>query len=125
MLRSRGEIKGILTRGEFVAGIGNDYADEILWNARLHPYRKRTQLTPEEIERLYHAMQATLRESVDKVRAEMGDAIHLKPREFLSVHMKSGEPCPRCGTPISLVGANQRITNFCRTCQPGGLIRGM
>jgi formamidopyrimidine-DNA glycosylase len=125
VLRSRGEIKGILTRGEFVAGIGNAYADEILWNARLHPYRKRTQLTPEEIERLYHAMQATLRESVDKVRAEMGDAIHLKPREFLSVHMKSGEPCPRCGTPISLVGANQRITNFCRTCQPGGLIRGM
>jgi formamidopyrimidine-DNA glycosylase len=125
LLHYRGEIKGILTRGEFVAGIGNAYADEILWNAHLHPYRKRTQLTPEEIERLYHAMQATLRESVDKVRAEMGDAIHLKPREFLSVHMKSGEPCPRCGTPISLVGANQRITNFCRTCQPGGLIRGM
>jgi len=42
----RGEIKGILTRGEFVAGIGNAYADEILWAARLHPYRKRTQLTP-------------------------------------------------------------------------------
>ena len=55
----------------------------------------------------------------------MGEAIHLKPRDFLAVHMKSGEPCPRCGTPVSLVGANQRITNFCRTCQPGGLIKGM
>jgi formamidopyrimidine-DNA glycosylase len=121
----RGEIKGVLTRGEFVAGIGNAYADEILWAARLHPYRKRTQLTAEEVERLYAGMRLTLTESIEKVRAEMGENIHLKPRDFLAVHMKTGEPCPRCGTPISLVGANQRITNFCRTCQPGGLIKGM
>jgi formamidopyrimidine-DNA glycosylase len=121
----RGEIKGILTRGEFVAGIGNAYADEILWAARLHPYRKRTQLTAEEIDRLYRAMRATLLDAIEKVRAEMGESIHLKPREFMAVHMKAGEPCPRCGAPISLVGANQRITNFCRSCQPGGLIKGM
>lgn len=121
----RGEIKGILTRGEFIAGIGNAYADEILWAARIHPYRKRTRLTAEEIDRLYHAMQTTLRDATEKVRTEMGENIHLKPRDFMAVHMKAGEPCPRCGAPISLVGANQRITNFCRTCQPGGLIRGM
>jgi formamidopyrimidine-DNA glycosylase len=121
----RGEIKGILTRGEFVAGIGNAYADEILWAAQLHPYRKRTQLTNEEINRLFDAMQTTLREATEKVRVEMGEQIHLKLRDFMAVHMKTGEPCPRCGTAISLVGANQRITNFCRTCQPGGLIREM
>ncbi len=121
----RGEIKGILTRGEFVTGIGNAYADEILWTARIHPYRKRTQLTADEIDRLYHAMQTTLREAVEQVRVAMGEDIDLKPRDFMAVHMKSGEPCPRCGTLISLVGANQRITNFCRTCQPGGLIKGM
>ncbi len=121
----RGEIKGLLTRGEFVAGIGNAYADEILWAARLHPYRKRTQLTPEEVDRLHETMRMTLLDAIEKVRAEMGENIHLKPRDFMAVHMKTGEPCPRCGTPISLVGANQRITNFCRTCQPGGLIKGM
>jgi len=121
----RGEIKGVLTRGQFVAGIGNAYADEILWAARLHPFRKRTQLTGEEIERLYAAMRSTLSEAVDKVRLEMQENIHLKPRDFMAVHMKTGQPCPRCGTPISLVGANQRITNFCRSCQPGGLIKGM
>ncbi len=121
----RGEIKGVLTRGQFVAGIGNAYADEILWAARLHPYRKRTQLTAEEVDRLYAAMRSTLTEAVDKVRLEMQENIHLKPRDFMAVHMKSGEPCPRCGTPISLIGANQRITNFCRSCQPGGLIKGM
>ena len=121
----RGEIKGVLTRGEFIAGIGNAYADEILWAARLHPYRKRTDLKGEEIDRLYEAMQSVLREAIDKVRVEMGEAIHREPRDFMAVHMKSGEPCPRCGTPISVVSANQRITNFCRTCQPGGLIKGM
>jgi formamidopyrimidine-DNA glycosylase len=125
-LRSyRGEIKGILTRGEFVAGIGNAYADEILWAARLHPYRKCTQLTPEEIDRLHAAMRAVLLDAIEKVRAQMGDDIRREPRDFMAVHMKTGEACPRCGTPISLVGANQRITNFCRTCQPGGLIKGM
>lgn len=121
----RGEIKGVLLRGEFMAGIGNAYADEILWHARLHPYRKRTQLTAEEIDRLYDAIQDTLRDSIAQVRIEMEENIHLKPRDFFNVHMKTGEPCPRCGTTISAITANQRITNFCRTCQPGGLIRGM
>ncbi len=63
----RGEIKGVLTRGEFVAGIGNAYADEILWEAHLYPYRKRTQLTPQEVERLYQAMRSTLLASIEKV----------------------------------------------------------
>ncbi|MFH1183540.1 MAG: DNA-formamidopyrimidine glycosylase family protein [Chloroflexota bacterium] len=121
----RGEIKGILTRGEFVAGIGNAYADEILWAARLHPYRKRTQLAPADVDRLYEAMRLTLAEAVVQVRNEMQEQIHLKPRDFLAVHMRTGQPCPRCGAPISLVGANQCITNFCRSCQPGGLIKGM
>jgi len=121
----RGEIKGVLTRGKFVAGIGNAYADEILWEACLHPYRKRTQLLKDEVERLYAAMRATLLAAVEKVRVEMQEAIDQEPRDFLAVHMKTGEPCPRCGTPISLVSANQRITNFCRMCQPGGLIKGM
>ncbi len=121
----RGEIKGVLTRDEFLAGIGNAYADEILWAARLHPYRKRTELTAEEIERLYESVQSVLREAIAQVRETMGEDIHLEPREFMAVHMKSGQPCPRCGTSISLVSANQRITNFCRTCQPGGLIKGM
>jgi len=121
----RGEIKGVLTRSDFIAGIGNAYADEILWAARIHPYRKRTQLTADQVNQLYEAMQTTLRDAVEHVRAEMGEAIDTKPRDFLAVHMKSGQPCPRCGTPIALVGANQRITNFCRTCQPGGLIKGM
>ena len=121
----RGEIKGVLIRGDFLAGIGNAYADEILWTAGIYPYRKRTSLTPDEVDRLYDAVRSTLLDATEKVRAEMGAAIHTEPRDFMNVHLKTGQPCPRCGTPISLVGANQRITNFCRVCQPGGLIKGM
>lgn len=121
----RGEIKGVLTRSEFVAGIGNAYADEILWQARLHPYRKRTSLTPDEVDRLYDGMRACLLGAIEHARAAIGEEIHLERRDFMAVHLKTGQPCPRCGAAISLVGANQRLTNFCRACQPGGLIRGM
>jgi len=123
--RFRGEIKGVLSREQFLAGIGNAYADEILWQARIHPYRKAASLTPAEIQALYHAVRTVLLESIDKVREAMGEDIHLKPRDFFAVHMRGGESCPRCGTRISDIRALQRITNFCRTCQPGGLIRGM
>ena len=83
-------------------------------------------MTPAEEQRLYEAMQSVLREAVEKVRAEVGEEIDRKPRDFLAVHMKSGQPSRQdCDAPIALVGANQRITNFCRTCQPGGLIEGM
>lgn len=122
---SRGEIKSILTRGRCVAGIGNAYADEILWQARLHPFRKRTSLSEEEIAALYQAMRATLLDAIGRVRQEMGEVIQLEPRGFFAVHMRTGQPCPRCGGEISVIQANQRITNFCRACQPGGLVRGM
>jgi formamidopyrimidine-DNA glycosylase len=78
--RYQGEIKGVLTRSEFVAGIGNAYADEILWHARLHPFRRRTSLILEEIDRLYDGMRTCLLEATEKVRAEMGENIHLKPQ---------------------------------------------
>jgi len=123
--RFRGEIKGVLSREQFLAGIGNAYADEILWQARLHPYRKVSTLSPQEIDRLYTAMNVTLRESIEKVEAAMGEDIHLKPRDFFAVHMRGGQACPRCGGRISEITAQDRVTNFCRSCQPGGLIRGL
>ncbi|MCB0063640.1 MAG: hypothetical protein KDE19_16065, partial [Caldilineaceae bacterium] len=53
------------------------------------------------------------------------DETHREPRSFLNVHLQADKPCPRCGNPISEVKANQRITNFFRFCQPGGLLKGM
>lgn len=123
--RFRGEIKGVLAREQFLAGIGNAYADEILWQARIHPYRKRTDLSEPEIGQLYQATRRTLLDSIEQVRQAMGDEVHLKPRDFFAVHMRKGEDCPRCGGRVSEITAGNRITNFCRSCQPGGLIRGM
>ena len=67
-------------------------------------------------------MRATLLDAVVVVRERMGERTELEIRDFLQVHGKGGEPCPRCGTPVSEITANQRITNFCRQCQPGALV---
>lgn len=120
----QGEIKGILTRQSFVAGIGNAYADEICWRARVYPFRKRSKLSDEEIGRLYEAMREVLNEAIATLRERVGADIHAEIRDFLKVHGKGGHPCSRCGTTISEIRAQQRLANFCRQCQPGSLIRG-
>ena len=66
----------------------------------------------------------TLSEAIVTLRERMGDEIHIKVRDFLQVHGKGGSPCPRCGTIISEIRARNRLTNFCRTCQPGKMIGG-
>ncbi|MCH8222631.1 MAG: Fpg/Nei family DNA glycosylase [Chloroflexi bacterium] len=118
----RGEIKGILTRGRLVSGVGNAYADEILHAAMIFPYKKRTRLTDEEVERLHEATYDVPRSALKVLRNEIGDAIHKKVRSFLAVHRKGGQSCPRCGYTISAITANKRETNFCRKCQPGILV---
>ncbi len=120
----RGEIKGLLTNQAVVAGIGNAYADEILFEARLYPFRKRPSLSSEEMERLYPAIRSVLAEAITTLRERVGDEIRVEVRDFLRVHGKGGSPCPRCGTTISEIKARNRLTNFCRQCQPGSMIKG-
>ena len=120
--RRRGEIKGILTNQTFLAGIGNAYADEILFCAGIYPFKKRPHLSKEEVEGFYEAMRKVLLENICRLQGEMGDQIHRKFRDSLSVHGKGGSPCPRCGTAISEVRARGRLTNFCRRCQPGVMV---
>jgi len=119
----RGEIKGVLTRGHVVSGIGNAYADEVLFEAGIFPFRKRSRLTDEELRRLHAAIYAVPRAALETLRERMGDQVHLKPRDFLKVHGKGDQPCPRCGGRVTSTTANQRLTNYCRHCQPGMLIR--
>ena len=117
-----GEIKGVIARGKFISGIGNAYVDEILWAARLSPFRKRSSLSDEELRRLYDAVPDVLHEAIEVVRERMPPNLHIKVRDFLKVHRKGGESCPRCGATISEISPNKRITSWCRTCQPGALI---
>jgi len=120
----RGEIKGLLTNQAMVAGIGNAYADEILFDAGLYPFRKRPSLSPGDVERLHKSMREVLSGAITILRERVGEDIDVKIRDFLRVHGKGGSPCPRCGTPISEISARGRLTNFCRKCQPGSMIRG-
>jgi len=120
--RHPGEIKGILTNQEFVAGIGNAYADEICWRAGIYPFRRRASLDADELARLHAAMQSVLAEAIGTLRAQVGNAIDVEVRDFLAVHGKPGQPCPRCGTSISEVSRERRDTHFCRACQPGLMI---
>lgn len=116
--RYRGQIKSILINEEFVAGIGNAYSDEILWWAQIHPYRKRTELTDDDLGRLYRSAREVFEWATPIVWDSVKDNLDTKPRDFLNVHRKGGDPCPRCGATISEITAGQRITSFCRTCQP-------
>jgi formamidopyrimidine-DNA glycosylase len=115
--RHPGELKNLLRNQSFVAGIGNAYSDEILHAARLLPLRKRSSLAPEEVDELYRATRSTLDVAVGVLRARVPPTFETQVRDFLAVHMKGGQPCPRCGTRISEVRPGGFVTSFCRGCQ--------
>ena len=112
-----GELKSLLRNQAFVAGIGNAYSDEILHAAKLSPFRKRSSLAPEEIDALHGATRATLAEAVDILRERVPPTFEKQVRDFLKVHRRGGEPCPRCGTRISEVSSRSEATSWCRGCQ--------
>jgi len=117
----RGQIKSVLTNAEFVQGIGNAYSDEILWEARINPYIPRTKLSDDQVRSLYRAALAVMAWATPLVAGAMvkdGALDYEERRDFMRVHRLGGKPCPRCGAAITEITANQRITSFCRTCQP-------
>jgi formamidopyrimidine-DNA glycosylase len=115
--RHPGELKNLLRNQAFVAGIGNAYSDEILHAARLLPFRKRSSLAAEEVDELYAATGSTLARAIDILRARVPPTFEQQVRDFLAVHMKGGQACPRCGTRISQVKAGGFVTSYCRGCQ--------
>jgi len=115
--RHPGELKPLLRNQTFVAGIGNAYSDEILHAARLNPFRKRSSLAAEEIDELYASTRSTLTTAVDVLRERVPPTFEAEVRDFLAVHRKGGEPCPRCGTKISEVSSRSEATSWCRGCQ--------
>jgi formamidopyrimidine-DNA glycosylase len=114
--RHPGELKSLLRNQAFVAGIGNAYSDEILWAARLNPFRRRSTLADEEVSTLYAAMRETLASSVDILRARVPPTFEKQVRDHLKVHLRGGLPCSRCGSAITQVGGRE-ATSYCRACQ--------
>ena len=115
--RHPGELKNLLRNQAFVAGIGNAYSDEIVHAAGLLPFRKRASLAAEEVDALYEATRSTLSDAVAILRERVPPTFETQVRDFLAVHNKGGQPCPRCGTRITEVKAGGFITSYCRGCQ--------
>ena len=114
--RHPGELKALLRNQAFVAGIGNAYSDEILWEARLSPFRRRSTLAPEEMDALYAAMRSTLRPAVEILRARVPpDLREAGPRP------PPGAPARRAAVPPlrrdDQPGRRREATSYCRACQ--------
>jgi formamidopyrimidine-DNA glycosylase len=124
MARGRRQpVKAFLLTQERLAGVGNIYADEALFRARIHPLRPVGALRRPQLEALRDAVVATLESGIDAKGASIDDYRHVDGAEgsfqdrFL-VHTRAGEPCPRCGTPIQKLRAAGRGTYVCPRCQP-------
>lgn len=115
--RHPGELKNLLRNQAFVAGLGNAYSDEALHAARLLPFRKRATLAAEEVDALYAGVRTTVEQAIEVLRERVPPTFETQVRDFLAVHMKGGQPCPRCGTRITEVKAGGFVTSYCRGCQ--------
>ena len=119
--RRKARIKTLLMDQAFLAGVGNIYADEALWRARLHPLRSAAGLRPDQERELYVALRDVLAEaidrrgsSVDSYRALSGTG---EMQNFLNAYGRTGKPCPRCGRPTRRMVMGARSTHFCSWCQ--------
>jgi formamidopyrimidine-DNA glycosylase len=111
----------LLRHQKDIAGIGRSWVDEILWEARLSPFKKGSELSPEEIERL-HAALHVLGDAIDHYEKTIGEQVPDKVPMPLRVHKREGEPCPRCGTTIEAVFFSEHQTNYCPKEQTGGRV---
>jgi formamidopyrimidine-DNA glycosylase len=115
--RHPGELKNLLKNQAFVAGLGNAYSDEVLHAARLLPFRSRRSLAADEVDALYVAARDTVAAAIETLRARVPPTFETQVRDFLAVHGKGGQPCPRCGTRITEISPGGFVTSYCRGCQ--------
>jgi len=104
-----------------IAGIGRSWVDEILWEARLSPFKQGSELSEAEVERL-HAALHVLGDAIERYEESIGPDLPDKIPMPLKVHRREGEPCPRCGTTIEAVYFSEHQTNYCPTEQTGGRV---
>ena len=120
--RRSAKLKTLLLDQAFVAGVGNIYADEALWRARLHPLRAADTLDPRDVRRLHRAVRQVLREGIANRGASFSDYVDARGQrggnqERLAVYRRTDQPCYRCGHRIERIVVGQRSTHFCPRCQ--------
>jgi formamidopyrimidine-DNA glycosylase len=119
-----GRLKSLLLNQAFLAGLGNIYADEVLFRAGLHPQRTAQTLTLAEEERLYEAIRKVLRQAIADRGTTLGDGGYVDAggsagdyQERIAVYGRTGEPCARCQTPIERLVIGGRSSHYCPCCQ--------
>lgn len=123
LARRSARLKTLLLDQTFIAGVGNIYADEALWRARLHPLRAADSLDQRETRRLHRAIRSVLREGIANRGSSFSDYVGAdggpgQNAERLAVYRRTEQPCYRCGRRIERIVVGQRSTHFCPRCQP-------
>jgi formamidopyrimidine-DNA glycosylase len=122
----RRQLKPLLLDQRFIAGLGNIYVDEALWDAGLHPLRTADSLDSDEVCRLHRAIRKVLRQGLKNLGTTLGTGATTfyslaqnrgRNRDELNVFRRTGEPCPRCRQPIERLIVGQRSTHICAACQ--------
>lgn len=121
LLDTSGHLHTLLRNQRVIAGIGRSWVDEILWDARLSPFKKPADLSDEEVERL-HGSLGVLGRAIDHYEEVVGEKVPDKMPMPLQVHRREGEPCPRCGETIAAIHYAERITCYCPREQTGGKV---
>jgi len=120
MAARSGQVKGALTDQTLIAGIGNAYSDEILHAARLSPFKMANKIDDGELIRLYDAMRATLEDALARQQGQQAATMKGEKRSGLTVHARTGLPCPVCGDTVREVSFADTSLQYCPTCQTGG-----
>ncbi|MEO7117835.1 MAG: bifunctional DNA-formamidopyrimidine glycosylase/DNA-(apurinic or apyrimidinic site) lyase [Candidatus Limnocylindrales bacterium] len=119
--RRKGRLKSLLLDQSFIAGIGNIYADEALWRAKLHPLRSAASMRPADERNLYHAIREVLGEAIDRRGSSVDDYTSIdgdgEMQDYLDIYQRTGQGCPRCGRPTRRIVLGARGTHFCSWCQ--------
>lgn len=114
---ARKQVRVMINDHTILASIGNAYADEILFDAGLHPKTFVGKLTAEELDRLYHSILSVMQWGITEVE-KAGKPIQEKVRDHMKVRNRKGEPCPKCRTIIRREGVRGHDVFFCPKCQP-------
>lgn len=119
----RAAVKSVLLDQRVVSGLGNIYADEALWRARINPLRPAGSLDGDEVRRLHRAIREALRVGIERQGSTLREyatpeGSSGRMQEEFRAYGRDGKPCPRCGTPIAKARVGGRGTWFCPRCQP-------
>jgi len=114
------QVKGLLTDQSVIAGLGNAYSDEVLWEVGLSPYKPAANLTDAEVAALHDAVVRTLTQAVRRSAGLAAGELKAEKKSGLNVHGRAGLPCPRCGDTVREVSFATKALQYCPTCQTGG-----